>query len=225
VKTAKPEARNRVRTSNRGLALAGLCAWLLVGCATTRIDAQWIDPQFARQPLSGTKVLVECAGADTTVRQLCSEQLAMQLSMRGVLPLTLDPPTLRDEVQQGLSDAALLDRARSLGAQTVLRASVEPAVQVASPGPTIGLGVGGFGGGRGYGYGGSGMGVGMGMGFPVGGGTVNTGYGAKGSLIDVASGRPIWSANASTPATADAGEQISLLTQALVKAATQAGLF
>jgi len=225
MKAAKPEPRKRVRTSNRGLALAGLCAWLLVGCATTRIDAQWVDPQFARQPLSGTKVLVECGGADTTVRQLCSEQLAMQLSMRGVLPLTLDHPTLRDEVPQGLSDAALLDRARSLGAQTVLRASVEPAVQLASPGPTIGLGVGGFSGGRGYGYGGSGMGVGMGMGFPVGGGTVNTGYGAKGSLIDVASGRPIWSANASTPATADAGEQISLLTQALVKAATQAGLF
>jgi hypothetical protein len=225
MKTAKPEPRKRVQTSMRSLALAGLCAGLFMGCATTRIDAQWVDPQFARQTLSGTKVLVECGGADTTVRQLCSEQLAMQLSLRGVLPLTLDPPTLRDEVQQGLGDAALLERARSLGAQTVLRASVAPAVQVASPGPTIGLGVGGFSGGRGYGYGGSGTGVGMGIGFPVGGGTVNTGYGAKGSLIDVATGRPIWSANASTPATADAGEQVQLLTQALVEAATQAGLF
>lgn len=83
--------------------------------------------------------------------------------------------------------------------------------------------MGGFSGGGGHSYGGSGIGVGVG--FPVGGGTLNTGYGARGSLIVVASGRPSWSAIASTPATADVGQQVNLLTHALVQAAAESGLF
>lgn len=209
------------------LALAVLGAALSVGCASTRVDAQWVDPQVRSGPLAGAKVLVECLAADLTLRQLCSEQMALQLSQRGAVPLTLNPPTLLDETTAPQSDAALLDKARSWGAQAILRASVSPEVLVASPGPSIGVGVGGFSGGSGYyGRGGGGLGVGMGVGFPLGGsGTVNTGYAAKGALTDVASGRPFWSANASTPATANVGEQVTLLTQALVESAAQAGLF
>jgi hypothetical protein len=207
------------------IALADSAAALCVGCAATQIDAQWVDPHLDRQSLAGSKMLVECLGADTTLRRLCTEQLAMQLGLRGLTPLTLNPPTLMDDPQGVLGEAELLDRAGGLGAQTVLRASISPEVLVASPGPSIGLGVGGFSGGSGYRYGGSAVGVGMGFGFPIGGGAVNTGYAAKGALTDVARGRPIWSANASTPATADVGEQVNLLTQALVEAATQLGLF
>ena len=47
-----------------------LLALLLAGCAGSRINAQWSDPQFAGQPARGTKVLVACQASEPTLRRM-----------------------------------------------------------------------------------------------------------------------------------------------------------
>jgi len=103
----------------------------------------------------------------------------------------------------------------------LLRTQLAPEVVAVAPGPTIGIGIGGFGGSYR-----SGGGVGFGMSAPIGGaGPAETGYAATASLTDVASGRLMWSAQASAPPSSDVGQQLSTLATLLLDAARQTGLF
>jgi hypothetical protein len=197
-----------------------LLALLLAGCASSRINAQWSDPQFAGQPPRGAKVLVACQAADPTLRRICADRMAARLAALGALPvLAPDNGDVGDAAVQ--AEAALLQAARSAGAAVLLRAQLAPEVVAMAPGPTIGIGIGGFGGGYR-----SGGGVGFGMSAPIGAaGPAETGYGATASLTDVASGRLMWSAKASAPPSSDVAQQLTALATLLLDAARQAGFF
>jgi hypothetical protein len=200
------------------LALAGLL--LLAGCATSRVNAQWSDPQFAGQPARGAKVLVACQATDPTLRRICADRTAAKLASLGVLPL-LAPDNGDVGDAAAANEAALLQAARRAGAVALLRTSLAPEVAVAAPGPSIGIGIGGFGGSYR-----SGGGVGIGVSAPLGGaGPVETGYGATASLTDVASGRLMWSARASAVPSSDISQQLATLATLLLDAARQAGMF
>ena len=59
----------------------------LSGCASSSVNAQWSDPQFAGQPPRGTRVLVACEAPDPTLRRVCADRLAAKLAGLGALPV------------------------------------------------------------------------------------------------------------------------------------------
>jgi hypothetical protein len=204
----------------RALLLGALGALLLAGCAASRINAQWSDPQFAGQPPRGAKVLVACQASEPTLRRICADRMAARLAALGAQPL-LAPDSSDAADAAAPNEAALLLAARQAGAVVLWRTQIAPEVVAVAPGPTIGIGIGGFGGG--YRSGGS---VGFGMSAPLGGaGPTTTGYAATASLADVASGRLMWSARASAPPSQDAAQQLAELAALLADAARQAGFF
>ncbi len=189
------------------------------GCATSNIDAQWVDPQLSSKSLAGAKVYVACQAPDLTVRRVCADQLAAQVRAAGATPLSAaDSADPVDTAQP--ANPGMLDAARAAGASVVLNAVVAPDASIVSPGPSIGFGIGGFGGGY---RGGTGGGIGVSM--PVGGGSISTGYAANGSITDVASGRLVWSAKASTQPSSNVGEQMAELARTLLESARGFGLF
>ena len=79
------------------LRAAMVCAaglWL-AACASTSLNAQWSDPQFAGKTLRGAKVLVACEAADATLQRVCADRMAAQLRSLGALPVpaTVGPGT------------------------------------------------------------------------------------------------------------------------------------
>jgi hypothetical protein len=207
--------RAALRAWAAAMAMAGL-AWLS-GCASSQVNAQWSDAQFRGQPASGAKVLVSCQAADLTLRRVCADRMAAEVAARGAVPvLAADPGDVPP-----LPDDQLLQAARQVGASALLRATVAAEVAVAAPGPTIGIGIGGFGGSYR-----SGGGVGFGVSAPVAGaGTMDTGFGANAALVDVASGKLMWSGRASAAPSSDVGQQLATLARLLMDAARQAGMF
>lgn len=197
-----------------------LALLLLSGCAGSRINAQWSDPQFAGQPARGTKVLVACQASEPTLRRICADRMAAKLTTLGAMPvLATDNGDVGEAA--AATEAALLQAARGAGASVLLRTQLAPEVVAVAPGPSIGIGIGGFGGGYR-----SGGGVGFGVSAPLGGaGPAETGYAATASLTDVASGRLMWSARAGAPPSSDVAQQLSALATLLLDAARQAGLF
>lgn len=210
--TARP-GRHR-RLAARAALL--LCATLwLGGCASSKLVAQWSDPQFAGRLAPGAKVVVACQASDLTLRRLCADRIGEQLLASGMQPLP---------APQGIEaadEAALLRMARAVGAAALLHTTVAAEVATVAPSPSIGIGIGGFGGGYR-----SGGGVGIGMSAPLGaGGPAETGFGASAGLSDVASGKLMWSARASAAPSSDVNRQIADLAAQLVDAARQSGLF
>jgi hypothetical protein len=204
----------------RALWLSMGLALLLAGCAGSRINAQWSDPQFAGQPARGAKVLVACQASEPTLRRICADRMAAKLAALGAMPVLVpDNGDVGDAT--ALTEAALLQAARSAGASALWRTQLAPEVVAVEPGPSIGIGIGGFGGSYR-----SGGGVGFGVSAPLGGaGPAETGYAANASLTDVASGRLMWSAHASASPSSDVGQQLSELAALLLDAARQAGFF
>jgi len=90
------------------------------------------------------------------------------------------------------------------------------ASQTVSQGVSLGLGLGGFG---------RSLGGGVGVSAPIGGGQVSQGYAASGRVTDVASGRLMWTARASSPASSDVNQQFVELSKSMLDAAAAAGLF
>lgn len=194
-------------------AVAGLL-WL-AACATSQVNAQWSDPQFAGQPPRGAKVMVSCQAGEPTLRRLCADRMTEQLLTSGMHPLAAP------DGQDAADEAALLLAARDGGAAALLRTTITPEVAALAPSPSVGIGIGGFGGS--YRSGGS---VGIGMSAPIGsGGPAETGFGASAGLTDVASGKLMWSARASAAPSADVNRQIAELAAQLFDAARQSGLF
>ncbi len=203
-------------------ALLALGALLTSGCASTRVQAQWTDPQFADHSLRGAKVFIVCNAKETAIKRTCEDQLAAQVAASGATPVTgpgSDNPT------GGTAPITheMLASARSAGAKAILSSTIAPEATVVNPGPTVGLGVGGFGGSGGWHSGGVGGSVGIAV--PVGAGQVNTSYAANLVLTDVASGQMMWTSKVTAPASQDVGAQIGELAKTGIAAAQKAGLF
>lgn len=209
----------------RGLAAAlviGSGAGMMAGCATTEVNVQWTDPEFAGRSLRGEKVLVVCDAPDVAIRGVCQDQVAAQVRASGATPvisadagLTVGPPPANDKT---------LAAARAAGAKAILGSTIGPDVTVVSPGASVGIGVGGYSSSGGY-RGSTGTGGSVGVGFPVGGGQATTGYAANMVLTDVATVRLMWTGKITTPATQNIGAQIGELARVGVEAARAAGFF
>ena len=201
--------------ARRGLAAAFVLA--AAGCASSpQLAAQWTDPQLGAQSafLRGSRVLVACDVADLTVRQLCQDQLAAEVSARGATPLFPGPDTLIATDRS--IDGQLLAAARSVDAKALMVLTLTPAVTDVSPGFSIGIG--------GVGYRGSSS-VGVGVAAPVGGGRVIMGYAANGRITDVGTGRLVWSASASTAPSSELEVQLGELSKTVFGAADKSGMF
>ena len=57
-------------------------ALLLAGCATTKVDVLWSNPEFATRKMEG-KVLVVGLTRDQTMRRVYEDELAAQFAARG----------------------------------------------------------------------------------------------------------------------------------------------
>jgi hypothetical protein len=210
---------NRQFPQRGALAAALLGACFLPGCATTTVNAEWTDPQFAGRSLRGERVLVVCDASDTAVRRICQDQLAAQVSAAGATPvtgpetagLTAGPPPANDKT---------LAAARRAGAKAILAATVAPDATVVSGGSSISFGVGGWGG-----SGGGVSGGGVGVGVPIGGGQVETAYGANIALTDVATVRLMWTSKVTAPASRNINTQIGEIAKVGIGSARSAGFF
>ena len=198
-------------------ALAAAFVLAAAGCTSSpQLAAQWTDPQLGPQSafLRGSRVLVACDVADLTVRQLCQDQVAAEITARGATPLFPGPDTLIATDRS--IDGQLLAAARSADAKALMVLTLTPAVTDVSPGFSIGIG--------GVGYRGSSS-VGVGVAAPVGGGRVIMGYAANGRITDVGTGRLVWSASASTAPSSELEVQLGELSKTVFGAADKSGLF
>jgi hypothetical protein len=211
---------NRELLQRGGVVAAALvAACILGGCATTTVNAEWTDPQFASRSLRGERVLVVCDASDTVVQRVCQDRLAAQVSAAGATPvagaetagLTAGPPPANDKT---------LAAARRAGAKAILAATVAPDATVVSGGSSVSFGFGGWGG-SGGGVSGGGVGVGM----PIGGGRVDTAYGANLALTDVGTVRLMWTSKVTAPASQNVNMQIEEIAKVGVGAARSAGFF
>jgi len=195
----------------------------LSGCASTQLGAQYADPQFPRQTLRGATILVVCAAPELAIKLICENRISSHLTQMGAKPLTdttLVNPTPGHEPPAG----HYLPAAQAAGARAVFSTTLTPDYWQANPMSSFSIGIGGWGGSGGY-YGGSGVGGGVGVTMPVGATQGGTGLAAVGSIIDVASGRVMWTAKATTSPAADASTQVAEVTKALAEAARRTGLF
>ena len=191
------------------------CA-MLAACATTKVDSQWADPAFSGQSLRGSRLYLVCEAPDEVLARTCQDRLAAEVTANGATPVVAPSRLASPDGRMGTADA-YLEGARQAGARAVLLTNVGPAARIVNSGSSVGLGLGGFGGGR--------VGGGLGISLPIGGGQVNTTYGANTLLTDVASGRLMWTANTSTPSGDPAASQVNELVKAAMGGAQKAGFF
>lgn len=201
--------------SNIVLATA-VAAAALAGCATTQVDAQWRNVELPASYLRNSTVLVSCETGEVVVKRICEDQLGADLRARGVRVIVAAPGALPAIAPNGPTDVQYLPLARENGAKAVFSVSVGLASQAVSQGVSLGLGLGGFG---------RNLGGGVGVSAPIGGGQVSQGYAASSRVTDVASGRLMWTARASSPASSDVNQQFVELSKSVLDAAAAAGLF
>jgi hypothetical protein len=209
--TALPTGSRSTSALLRFGALAG-ASLLLVACASTTTDAQWVDPAVPAQTLRGERVFIACTSQETVVRQICQDQLAQEVTARGATPVRWQ--------QQGPTDRnpeVYMADARASGARAVLSVDLAPGGTGYRPGMSIGIGLGSFG--RG------GLGGGVGVSAPVGGGQYTTSYTADSRISDAGTGRVMWTARTSSRASADVQTQLVDLARDVVGTAQKAGLF
>lgn len=200
----------------RATAAAAACGlMLLAGCAATRLDAQWSDPQLPAGLLHGAKVLVACEAYEPVVKRLCLDQMASELTARGASPV-LAPDLPNSTPGRPVPDEQLLSSARLAGARAVWSTTLQIGEQSSGSGFSVGLG--GFGGG-------SHVGGGIGVSMPIGGTEGSNGYAANAKLTAVSSGKLVWTAKASTKPSKDLNGQVGELARTLFEAGDKAGLF
>jgi hypothetical protein len=196
--------------------LAACALGFLAGCASTQLDAQWVDPQITGSPLRGARVLVACEAYEAVVKRICMDQLAAEVVARGATPV-MAPDTTNPAPGRPLGDDQYLGAARSAGARAVLTSYITPAATSVNPG--FNIGIGGFGWGSGH------FGGGVGVSAPIGGAQVSTGYASNSRLTDATSGRLMWTAKATAPPSSDLNSQMTELTRAVFGAVDRAHLF
>ena len=194
-------------------------ATALAGCASTRLDAQWTDPQLAANSLRGARVMVVCEAYDLAIKRICQDQMAAEVAARGGTAVP-GPDEGSGAAVRPLNHDQYLGAARQANAKAVLTHSVTPQ-DVAVSGSSMSIGIGGFG----WGGGSSSVGGGVGVSMPVGGQQSNTGYAMNSRVTDVGSGKLLWTAKASAPPSADVSAQLNELTKIVFGAADKAQLF
>jgi hypothetical protein len=196
-------------------ALAG--ALLMAGCASTQLDAQWVDPQLAATSLRGAKVLVACEAAEAVVKRLCQDSLAAEVIAHGGTAVMAPQTSLDTSALRSPNDEPYLSAARAAGARAVLATTVAPSSTTVSPGFSLGIG--------GFGVGSGGFGGGIGVSAPIGGGQVSSGYSANARITNAENGRLMWTGKASSPPSGDVNGQVAELARTVMNAAGKAGLF
>jgi hypothetical protein len=200
--------------------LPGLAALLLGGCASTQMGAQFVDAEIPKQALRGAAVLVVCEAPEAATRLICESETSAELSRLGARPLT-DPRL--DGLMTGREPAPeqYLPAAKAAGATAVFATSLRADHWWPSPASAVSVGIGAWGGSGGF----SGGSAGVGVSVPVGGTQAAPRLAASSMLVDVASGRVVWSASATSTRSGDASGQIGELVRALTAAVREAGLF
>ena len=193
-----------------------LAAAALAGCASTRLDAQWSDPQLAANSLRGARVLVVCEAYDLAVKRICQDQMAAEVVARGGTAVP-GPDEGSGAPVRPLNNDQYLGAARQANAKAVLTHSITTADVSSGSGVSIGIGAFGIGGGSVRG--------GAGVSVPVGGQQTNTGYAMNSRVTEVNSGKVLWTAKASASPSSDVSAQLSELTKAVFGAADKAQLF
>ena len=191
--------------------LSVLGAVFLVACATTKMEAQWSNPEFGGFKLRDQTVMVACQARDFTVQAVCEDQIAGQLTARGAKPVRFAVSNTGVSPTNEAIDAA----AKKANARVVYRTTLSTSIPTVSPGPTIGIGVGG----GGY-RGGAAGGISM----PIGGSTVSEAYAADTSIVDVATNKLIWSGRATSPTASDVTSQLTDLTRVMFESLSGTGL-
>jgi hypothetical protein len=199
----------RSRLAYATLTLAA--AALLAACATTRMEAQWSNPEFSGARLRDQTVLVACQARDFPVQAVCEDQVAGQLGTRGVKPVKF----AASNAGVAPTNEAIEAAAKKAGARAVFRTTLSTSIPTVSPGPTIGIGVGG----GGY-RGGAAGGISM----PIGGATVSEAYAADTAIVDVATGKLMWTGRATSPTGGDVTSQLSDLTRVMFESLSGSGL-
>ena len=167
-------------------------------------------------------MLVVCRAPDEAMRRVCEDQWSSQLGARGVAALQ-SYSIANFPWTSGDTSAEMRAAVRASGVAALASMSIYPS-EVASinPGPQVGIGIGG---GSGGGYRGGGFSVGgIGITLPIGGATTTQSLAASSSLVDVASGKLVWSGIANTSASGDVLAQVSALAQVTTEAMRKAGL-
>jgi hypothetical protein len=201
--------------------LAVLAAGVLLGgCASTQMGAQYLDPQASKQALRGVAVLVVCEAPEPAIRLICEGEVTAQLTQLGAKPLT-DPKLVGLTSGREPTPDQYLLAAKAAGAQALFSVTLAPDFWRPSPMSAVSLGVGAWGGSGGFSGGSAGVGVSM----PVGGSGSASGFAANGSLLDVGSGRVLWSASATASPRGDASAQVGEVVRALTGAVRDTGLF
>jgi hypothetical protein len=209
------------RISPARLLAVGLTA-VLAGCATTQMNAEWRDPAFTAGSLNGRRVLVVCRAPDEAMRRVCEDQWSFQLGARGVVASQSYAipgfPWASGDASDEMKAAVRASNVAALASMSLYPSEFA----VVNPGPQVGVGVSG---GSGGGYRGGGFSVGgIGITLPIGGATTTQSLAASSSLVDVASGKLVWSGSANTSASGDVSGQVSALTQVTTEAIRKAGL-
>jgi hypothetical protein len=190
---------------------AALPLALLAACATTQMEAEWSNPEFKGASLRGQTVMVGCQARDLTVQAVCEDQIARELAARGAKPVQFAVASPGIAPTSEAIEAA----AKKAGARTIFRATLSTSIPTVSPGPTIGIGVGG----GGY-RGGAAGGISM----PIGGSTVSEAYAADSAIVDVATGKLVWSGRATSPTGNAVQTQLADLTRVTFEALQGSGL-
>jgi hypothetical protein len=212
-----PEMQTSARTvsSLKSALAASAVLSLIAGCATPVVDAQWRNIELPPSYLRGATVLVSCETPEEVLKRICEDQVMADLAVRGATPVRpVGGPV--PATQPGVADMQYLPAARQSGAKAVLSVTVGLSSQSVSSGVSVGIG--------GFGFGRHSAG-GIGLSAPIGGGQVSQGYSANGRVTDVASGRLMWTARASTPPSTNVNEQLADLSKSVLDAAASAGLF
>jgi hypothetical protein len=184
---------------------------LLVACATTKMEASWSNPEFSGAKLRDQTVMVACQARDFTVQAVCEDQIAAQLATRGIKPVKFAVSNSGVAPTNEAIDAA----ARRVNARAVVRTTLSTSIPTVSQAPSISFGVGG-GGYRG--------GAAGGISVPVGGSTVSEAYAADTAIVDVASGKLMWSGRATSPTGGDVTTQLTELTKVMFDSLSSAAL-
>lgn len=200
-----------LRTANGALMALALAACT---AAPPQRWGEWTDPGLG--PGSGLlrgRVLVACDSFDTLMRAPCQDDLSRALAARGTSPVVASSAT---PLGGGAGDAQWVAEATAAGVPAIFVLTLMP--QATGGGSGMSVGIGGFSWGR------SG-GAGIGLSAPIGGGWGSTGFSATGRVIDVRSGRMVWSASFVASPAADVGGQVRDLQRNVLDAAQAAGLF
>lgn len=195
----------------------------LAGCAASPPQrlGDWVDPSLGQNSrmLRSGPVLIACDTFDLLMRQPCESDLMQALAQRGASPIVA-PGAVAFGARE--TEAQMASSATALGANAVFILTLAPASTSGgwnASGMSIGLG--GFSGGRN-------SGVGLGLSAPIGGGGWGgggaVGFSATGRVIDVRTGRLVWSSNFVASPSSDLGGQVRELMRSVLDSAQSAGV-